>query len=83
MSTHKAFDRICYLVLAATLVITVLFMNAESLGVQAASRTMGYESRLFDTSTVHTIDIRMDDWEGFLETCTSEEYALCTVVIDQ
>ena len=61
MSTHKAFDRICYLVLAATLVITVLFMNAESLGVQAASRTMGYESRLFDTSTVHTIDIRMDD----------------------
>ena len=83
MSTHKAIDRICYLVLAATLVITVLFMNAESLGVQAASRTMGYESRLFDTSTVHTIDIRMDDWEGFLETCTSEEYALCTVVIDQ
>ena len=25
----------------------------------------------------------MDDWEGFLEGCTSEEYSLCSVVIDK
>ena len=31
---------------------------------------------------VHTIDIVMDDWDGFLETCENEEYAQCAVVID-
>ena len=37
---------------------------------------------VIDTSAVHTIDIVMDDWDGFLDTCTNEEYTICTVVID-
>ena len=82
MSTHKHFDKICCVVLALTLVLTVLFMNAESLGVQAADKVMGYENRLFDRTRVHTIDIVMDDWDSFLETCTNEQYATCAVVID-
>lgn len=41
-----------------------------------------YASGLFDASTVHTIDITMEDWAGFLETCENEEYAMCTAVID-
>ena len=82
MSTSKHFDKICCIVLCFTLVITLLFMNAESFGVQAAGKKMGYENRLFDTSKVHTIDIVMDDWEGFLSTCTNEEYVVCTVIID-
>lgn len=82
MSTHKHFDKICCVILAVTLVLTVLFMNAESFGVQKASTIMGYEKKLFDTSSVHTIDIIMDDWNDFIENCTSEEYSNCTVVID-
>lgn len=82
MSTHKHFDKICCVILAVTLVLTVLFMNAESFGVQKASTVMGYEKKLFDTSSVHTIDIIMDDWNDFIENCTSEEYSNCTVVID-
>ena len=82
MSASKHFDKICCIVLCFTLVITLLFMNAESFGVEASGTGMGYENRLFDTSRVHTIDIVMDDWEGFLETCTNEEYAVCSVVID-
>ncbi len=82
MSTSKHFDKICCIVLCFTLVITLLFMNAENFGVKAAGPSMGYENRLFDTSKVHTIDIVMDDWEGFLSTCTNEEYAACTVIID-
>lgn len=82
MSASKHFDKICCIVLCFTLVITLLFLNAESFGVEAAGNTMGYENRLFDTSRVHTIDIVMDDWEGFLETCTNEEYTVCSVVID-
>lgn len=82
MSTHKYMDKICCLALLLALVVTGVFLNAPSLGIQAASTTQGYESRLFDTSRVHTIDIVMDDWEGVLEGCTDEEYELCSVVID-
>lgn len=65
MSTSKLIDKICGVLLATALILTVLFMNAEELGVQAMSVAVGYASRLFDTSMVHTIDIVMDDWESF------------------
>lgn len=82
MATHKNFDKVCCVVLALCLALTALFMNGESLGLQAAARELGYESRLFDTASVHTIDIVMEDWEGFLETSQREEYSLCSLVID-
>lgn len=82
MSTSKHIDKICCVVLAAALVLTVLFMNAGNLGVQAVNAAVGYASRLFNTSTVHTIDIVMDDWDSFIEHCSDEEYADCTVIID-
>ena len=82
MSTHKHFDKICCVVLAVTLLITVLFVNAEKFGIEKASTVMGYESTLFDKSVVHTIDIIMDDWEEFTANCKSEKYYNCTVVID-
>ena len=82
MATHKNFDKVCCVVLALCLALTALFMNGESLGLQAAAREMCYESRLFDTASVHTIDIVMEDWEGFLETSQREEYSLCSLVID-
>ncbi len=82
MSTHKHIDRLCAAVLACTLVLALLFLNGEALGVQAAASAAGYEDRLFDTGRVHTVDIVMDGWEEFLETCENEEYAVCSVVID-
>jgi len=82
MSTNKNFDKICCIVLAFVIVISVLFVNGEKLGITVASRAMGYESKLFDQSYVHSINIIMDDWDAFLETCTSEEYTMCSLVID-
>ena len=82
MSTHKYIDRICAVVTAFALLLTLLFLNGEALGLQNAERTMGYESRLFDTSKVHTIDIVMEDWDGFIANCENEEYVVCSVVID-
>lgn len=82
MSTHKHFDKICCVVLALTLIITVLFVNGEELGVQKASTVMKYESTLFDNTKVHTIDIVMDDWDEFTANARSEEYYVCSVVID-
>ena len=81
MSTHKQIDRICVIALVIAMVVTVLFMNGSSFGITAQAMT-GYEKRLFDTSKVHQIDIVMDDWDGFLETCENEEYTVCALVID-
>lgn len=82
MSTSKHIDKICCAILAVALVLTVLFMNAGKLGVQAATAAVGYASGLFNTSTVHTIDIVMDDWDSFIENCSGEEYVNSTVIID-
>lgn len=82
MSTHKYFDKICCVIFAFTLVLTILFMNAEGLGIQRASSAPGYETRLFDTSKVHTVNIVMDNWDEFTQSCTDEEYVQCSVIID-
>ncbi len=82
MSTHKYIDRLCAAALVLCLLLTAAFLNGEALGIRPASSVMGYETRLFDTELVHTLDIVMDDWEGFLETCENEEYAQCDVIID-
>ena len=83
MSTHKHIDKICCVVVALMLLLTALLMNVESLGVAKRSSEMEYENRIFDTSKVHTIDVVMDDWDTFIDNCKSEEYAQCTVVIDE
>lgn len=82
MSTHKHIDRICCAALLLALVLTALFVNGESFGLQKTSTAMAYETALFDTSKVHTINIIMDDWDEFTANCKSEEYYACTVVID-
>ncbi len=82
MSGSKHFDKIAWTVTALMLVVTVLFMNGAALGIEVMEHTMGYENRLFDNTRVHTIDIVMNDWEGFLSTATSEEYSAAHVVID-
>ncbi len=82
MAKHKHFDLIAIVAVILALALCVGFCFGESLGLRSASRTVGYESRLFDTAKVHTIDIVIDDWEGFLSTAQSEEYTLCDVVID-
>ena len=82
MSTHKHIDRICCAALLLALVLTALFVNGESFGLQKASTAMAYETALFDTSKVHTINIIMNDWDEFTANCKSEEYYACTVVID-
>ena len=82
MAAGKHIDKICIIAVVVALIIAILAMNAQGLGIQAADREVGYESRIFDTGRVHTIDIVMDDWDGFLTTCQSEEYSLCSVVID-
>ena len=82
MVRSKHIDIICIAVAVLMVILTVLFMNGEALGLQKASSAPGYETRLFDSTRVHTVDIVMDDWQGFLEKAPDEEYAACTLVID-
>lgn len=82
MSTHKHIDWICVIAVVLAVCLMLLFLHGDALGIQSAETVMGYETRLFDTTRVHTIDIVMDDWDSFIETCTNEEYAVCSVVID-
>ncbi len=64
------------------LVLTFLFMNGATLGIRSTVRAIGYEDRLFDTSTVHTVAIVMNDWDDMIENAANEEYYTATVVID-
>jgi len=82
MLKSKYIDIICIAVMILAVLGTMLFMNGERFGLTAASSTPGYETRLFDKSKVHTIDIIMDDWDAFLETAPEEEYTSCTLIID-
>lgn len=82
MAAHKHIDRICAAAAALSLALALLFMNGQALGIEPASQAMGYEERLFDTSRVHTVEIVMDGWDEFIETCENEEYAPYSVVID-
>ena len=84
MSTSKRLDRVCVAALVLALLIAALAVCAPALGFEAGygGVTLGYEMRLFDTTTVHTIDIVVDDWEGFIDGCEDEEYVMCSLIID-
>ena len=82
MSTSKHIDKICIAVIVINLILTLLFINGEKLGLTITGKIAGYEKRLFDTGSVHSIDIVMNDWDSFIEECENEEYSSCTVLID-
>jgi len=82
MLRHKNIDRVCLIIFASLLLMTLLFLILAAAGLIGEETGMDYEARLFDQSLVHTIDITMDDWDSFLETATSEEYTDCQITID-
>lgn len=82
MSTHKHVDLLCTILILAILA-GVVSLFAMSGGIQSQEgMEKEYESGLFDTSVVHTLDITIDDWDGFLAECENEEYVMCDVTID-
>lgn len=57
MSTHKHFNKICYAVLAVTLMITIIFMNGKALGIAV----MANEDSESDMFTVNDLN---SDWDS-------------------
>lgn len=81
MSTNKHFDKICIIVTAIAVLLTIVFMNGRRLGIEPVNVSGGYEERLFDTSYVHEIDILMQDFDGMCEKADKAWYD-CDAVID-
>ena len=82
MVTHKHIDKICIgAAILATLFALLLWMAGDT-GIFKAGADPEYAKRLFDDDRVHTVDIRIDDWENFIEDAPREEYTSCTAVID-
>lgn len=66
-------------ILTASLAVLLLVFQIKK---TADLSRLEYGSLLFDDSRVHTVDIRMDGWEEFLEQASSKEYRSCTLVVD-
>ncbi|MCI8464327.1 MAG: spore coat protein CotH [Lachnospiraceae bacterium] len=82
MSTHRHFEKFCFVILSVCLLLTFLSVTTRGMEEQTAPVEAEYENRLFDTSSVHTIDIIMEDWDSFIDTCTDETYSACALIID-
>lgn len=82
MLRSRNFGRFCAIVTALSFLLTGAFVYASQSGLIEKASAEGYSKRLFEPSRVHSIDIVMDDWDGFIENCTDEEYVSCAVLID-
>lgn len=82
MLKHRYIDLICIIAVITAAVMALMYMNGRNLGIVPGHTVPEYAERLFDDARVHTIDLQVDDWEGFLGKAPDEEYISCNVVID-
>ena len=82
MLSSRHIDKICIGAALLAVIIMLILAGGENLGILKASANAGYTYRLFDDSCVHTIELELGDWEGFLRNAAAEEYVLCDVTID-
>lgn len=83
MSTGKRIWLICIGAGLMALLIALLLISGVGTAPDLQVNAMGYEDRIFNTDRIHSIEIYLDDWDGFLQTCVEEEYTRCTVRINK
>ena len=82
MKRLKKILLICTAAVLIPAILAGLLFFEGWLSLSGAGAALGYADRLFDSSRVHTIDIRLDDWEAFIETAAEEAYVSAEVEID-
>ena len=83
MLKHPKINRICMITLVIMLILTPVYAWLATNGaLEGEDHSGDYAEKLFDPSRVHTIDIVLDDPEGFLKTCPEKNYHVCSLVID-
>ena len=87
MVANKHIAKIIVAVMAVAVVLCLVFVAFSGeitalLGGRAVR--MEYESALFDTDEIITVDIKMDeaDWNNMLKNASSEEYYCCDVTVN-
>ena len=86
MIAHKHITKIIAVVMAVAVCLCLCAVAFSSQITEALGDTgisMEYETELFDTSSILTVNILMDeaDWNDMLENATTEEYYQCDVEI--
>ena len=81
LRTKKA-DRIAAFFTAVMLIAAVCIWGVVEPVQGDGSREIGYESLLFDTGRVHTIDITASNWDEVIANAAAEEYQECSITID-
>ena len=87
MVANKHFSKIIVAVMAIAVVLCFLAIAFSGQLTEAMGGTgvkMEYESKLFNTDEIITVDIQMDEatWNEMLTNAMSEEYYVCNVVIN-
>ena len=87
MTEHKHIGKIVGALMAAAVafcLIVTLFADRFVAGSGSSVATMEYESTLFDTSEIMTVNIIMDEdqWQELLDNAISEKYYACDVEIN-
>lgn len=87
MTAHKHIGKIVGVLMAAAVafcLIVTLFADRLVAVSGSSAATMEYESTLFDTSEIMTVNIIMDEdqWQELLDNAISEEYYACDVEIN-
>lgn len=87
MIAHKHISKIIAVVMAIAVCLclcAVAFSGQIISAIGNVGVTMEYETELFDTSSIITVNILMDDddWNDMLENATAEEYYQCDVEVN-
>lgn len=87
MAAHRHITKIITAIMALAVclcLIAVVFSDQLASADSGKGLTMEYESALFDTSEIISVDIIMDedDWNEMLDNATAEEYYRCDVVVN-
>lgn len=87
MTEHKHIGKIVAALMAAAVafcLIVTLFADRFVAVSGSSAATMEYESTLFDTSEIMTVNIIMDEdqWQELLDNAISEKYYACDVEIN-
>lgn len=84
MLRHKNTKQVCFLIVAFTLMLTLVLMYTYSNRNESVQTEMAYEQTLFSTDTVHTLDIIVGDadWQAMLDDASSKEYIPVDIVLD-
>lgn len=84
MLRHKNIDKVCFIVLAISIIIAIVFINAEKLGITEGVNTSKYEYQLFEELKINQIEITVneDDWQELLDNASDKEYINCDLLIN-